>query len=224
MATKDDTQRLKALMNQAGVTSYRQLAQNANVSDWQVRQLRAGKATHMRVGALAAIASALQISLALLLEQFGVESKSPTDKKATAKADKDAGEKAAEKTAALQADYERLKSDLETRMQEAQSQFQTESLRTIESWLVQWPTIAKRAAQSGDALPAQKVLPFVRPIEDLMSVWGVEAIAPVDSQVPYDPQRHQLTKGAASPGDVVTVTHSGATHNGKLLHRAKVKA
>ncbi len=102
-------------------------------------------------------------------------------------------------------------------------QLQSDALQTLETWLVQWPTIAKRAQEKGEALPAAKILPFVRPVETLMQEWGIAPIATVDEQVPYDPQYHQLTKGMANPGDWVQVTHTGQTHAGKMLHRAKVK-
>ncbi len=103
------------------------------------------------------------------------------------------------------------------------SQFQSDALQTLETWLVQWPTIAKRAQEKGAALPAFKILPFVRPVEALMQEWEIAPIATVNEQVAYDPQYHQLAKGAANPGDLVQVTHTGQTQSGKLLHRAKVK-
>jgi hypothetical protein len=88
---------------------------------------------------------------------------------------------------------------------------------------VQWPTLAKRAQERGDALSAVKLLPFVRPVEQLMAEWGVEAIAPIDAEVSYDPQFHELSRGTATVGEQVKVTHSGSRYQGKLLHRVKVK-
>ncbi len=99
---------------------------------------------------------------------------------------------------------------------------QAHALQTLETWLTQWPTIAKRAQTHPD-LAAAKLLPFIRPVEQLMREWNVESIATVDEQIPYDPIWHQLTKGSAEPGELVQVTHTGQTHHGKLLHRAKVK-
>ena len=99
---------------------------------------------------------------------------------------------------------------------------QTHALQTLETWLTQWPTIAKRAQTHPD-LAAAKLLPFIRPVEQLMREWNVEPLATIDEQIPYDPTWHQLTKGIAEPGELVQVTHTGQTHHGKLLHRAKVK-
>ncbi|MGB3294263.1 MAG: hypothetical protein WBB01_14845, partial [Phormidesmis sp.] len=123
---------------------------------------------------------------------------------------------------ALQQEYQRLRSQLSQQTEAARQQVQAEALQTLESWLVQWPTVAKRAAQRPD-LPAAKVIPLVRPVEQLMAEWAVEAIAPVDAEVPYDPQQHQLIGGSVDPGILVRVTHSGQRYQGKLLHRVKVK-
>ncbi|MGC1308489.1 MAG: helix-turn-helix transcriptional regulator [Phormidesmis sp.] len=187
MAQTDDAQTLKALMQQANIASYRALAQTANVSRWQIQQLRGGKVEQMRVAVLAQVAEALQISLAEILRQFGrsLGSEDPVDH------------------------ADRIKTD---------------ALQVLETWLVQWPTIVKRAEDKGEALPAVKILPFVRPVALLMREWQVEAIAPVDAQIPYDPRLHQLIDGnMAEAGALVRVTHSGCLYQGKLLHRAKVK-
>lgn len=202
---------LLSLMQSAGIPSYRALAEQAGVSRWQVQQLRAGKIAQMRIAILARLSAALQVSLGSLLHRFGL-----------------AGDPMAEATGqdsqrvALQQEYDRLRSHLTQQADTIRQQVQADALQTLESWLVQWPTVAKRAEERAD-LPAAKVVPLVRPVERLMAEWEVAAIAPVDAEVPYDPQQHQLVGGSAEPGDLVRVTHSGQRHRGKLLHRAKVK-
>ncbi|MEL6553337.1 MAG: helix-turn-helix domain-containing protein [Cyanobacteria bacterium J06621_11] len=183
---------LKVLMQAVDITSYRALAERANVSRWQIQQLRTGNLEKMRVAVLSQIAAVLEMDCVGLIQAFQLE---------------DTG---------LQAE--------EAQVKEAQSgAVQTAALQTLETWLTQWPTIAKRAREKGDALAAAKILPFVRPVEQLMQEWNVEPIATIDAQIPYDPQYHQLTEGMANPGDTVRVTHVGQRHNGKLLHRVKVK-
>lgn len=195
-AEKDDTAILRSLMQAANISSYRALAAQADVSRWQVQQLRGGAIANMRVAAVANLASALNVSVSGLLSQFGVEPGIAEPKIAGPKiADRDG----------------------------VRSQLQSEALQTIETWLRQWPTIAKRAQEKGDALPAAKILPFVKPIEQLMTEWAVEMIAPVDAEVPYDPKCHQLKEGIADVGELVRVTHTGRIHEGCLLHRAEVK-
>ncbi len=177
-------------MQVAGISSYRLLAERANISLWQIQQLRKGHIHKMRLLNLTQIAAALGISFADLYARFEPDPAKSQSEKPTETSDNNV--------------------------------LQTNALQTLESWLLQWPTIAKRAKDRPD-LPAAKILPFVRPVEQLMSEWGVEPIAAVDSQTAYDPTYHQLTEGQAEPGDLVRVTHTGITHHGNLLHRARVK-
>ncbi|MGB7487933.1 MAG: helix-turn-helix transcriptional regulator, partial [Phormidesmis sp.] len=191
-----ETQALRALMQAANIPTYRALLDKAGISRWQLRQLRSGNIQTMRLGTLTQLATALNTSLPALLQTF-LPANFPSVKSSSA---------AIPSTACSPA-----------------AQLQSDALQTLETWLVQWPTIAKRAKEKGDALPAAKILPFVRPVETLMQEWDIAPIATLDEQIPYDPQYHQLTKGMASPGDLVQVTHTGQTQAGKLLHRAKVK-
>ncbi len=183
-------------MQAANIPTYRALLDKAGISRWQLRQLRSGNIQTMRLGTLTQLATALNTSLPALLQTF-LPANFPSVKSSSA---------AIPSTACSPA-----------------AQLQSDALQTLETWLVQWPTIAKRAKEKGDALPAAKILPFVRPVETLMQEWDIAPIATLDEQIPYDPQYHQLTKGMASPGDLVQVTHTGQTQAGKLLHRAKVK-
>jgi len=191
-----ETQALKALMQAANIPTYRALSDKAGISRWQLRQLRSGNIQNMRLSTLTQLAIALGTSLPTLLQTF-LPAAFPAAANSSAAIPSAACSPAA--------------------------QLQSNALQTLETWLVQWPTIAKRAQEKGDALPAAKILPYVRPVEMLMQDWGIAPIATLDEQIPYDPQYHQLTKGMASPGDLVQVTHTGQTQAGKLLHRAKVK-
>ncbi|MGI8935562.1 MAG: helix-turn-helix domain-containing protein [Phormidesmis sp.] len=214
-APVDPAQCLKALMQRAKVSSYRALATQSGVSRWQIQQLRSGNIAQMRLGVVAQLAAALEIPLNTLLSEFGL-----TNTHQTASASNSVAQ--SQQLIALQKEYQRLQEQMAQQVALARSQTQIDALQKLESWLVQWPTIAKRA-QEREELPAAKLLPFIRPVEQLMAEWGVEAIAPVDATLPYDPQYHQLIGGTAEPGALVRVTHSGHQYQGKLLHRAKVK-
>jgi len=185
------TETLQTLMQAANLKSYRAIAQKANVSRWQIQQLRNGNIEKMRVEALTKISEALNVSLSVLLKHF------------------------------LPPELEGKASENDN-LENENASTQTHALQTLETWLTQWPTIAKRV-QSNPDLSATKLLPFIRPVEQLMDEWNVKPIATIDEQLPYDPTLHQLSKGTANPGDLVQVTHTGHTHDGKLLHRAKVK-
>lgn len=223
-ACVDKTSILKALMQQADIPSFRALATQAKVSEWQVKQLRAGNATAMRLAALIQLADVLKLPLVAFLQAFGEASGEAFEEPSRSASGAVAGaDEASQQLVALKQEYHRLQAQMAQQTEAARSQLKTEALQTLETWLVQWPTIAKRAQDKGDALAAIKVLPFVKPVEKLMGEWGVDEIAPVDAQVPYDSQLHQLVGGTADPGAPVQVTHSGRQYQGKLLHRAKVK-
>ena len=85
-----------------------------------------------------------------------------------------------------------------------------------------WPTVSQKAKENPQ-LEAVKILPVVqKPLEKLLQVWGVEAIASVGAEVVYDPQWHELLQGTAQVGEAVKVCYVGYRKGDKLLYRAKV--
>ena len=211
----DYTQALRSLMEQADIPSFRALAQQAAVSSWQIRQIRQGHVEQMRLGILLNISQALNISVATVTAQC-----SPVSLPSTAEDEKK--EQQSPPSANLQLEYQRLKDQLEQQQKSLQQDFQRTSLQVIESWMTYWPA-AVYAAQTKPDLPATRLIPLVRPVEHLLDQWGVEAIAAVGTEMPYDPQQHQLVEGHAEPGDLVRISNPGYIHNGALIHRAKVK-
>ncbi|MEB3232239.1 MAG: helix-turn-helix transcriptional regulator [Leptolyngbyaceae bacterium] len=219
---QDYTETLRSLMQRCHIPSFRALAQQAQVSDWQIRQLRQGKLGQMRLDILQRISLTLQISLVELLSQFDPM---PPSAPPPPLADHDHSPvlNALERQlAALQREYERSQTQLTQQQQTLQHQFQRTSLETLESWLLYWPAAVFAATQNSE-FPATRLIPLVKPMEQLLMQWKVEAIAPVGTTVPYDPQYHQLIKGNANPGDSVRIRNPGYTHAGVLLHRAKVE-
>ena len=123
---------------------------------------------------------------------------------------------------ALQYEYQRLQEQLTAQRQALIQEFQRTSLQILESWMMYWPA-AVHATQANPDLPATRLVPLVRPVEQLLAQWEVEAIAPIAAEVPYEPQWHQLIDGHAEPGQLVSIRNPGYRHRGALLHRAKVK-
>jgi DNA-binding Xre family transcriptional regulator len=196
------SQKLRSLLQQAQIPSLKALSRAAGVSEWQVKQLSQGQAAKMRVEPLHKLAQALQVSMAELVSLFSelaIES-SPSSN--------------------LQQEYQRLQNQLQQQQAASQQEFQNASLQILESWLIQYPTAAY-AAQQND-IPASRLLPLMRPVEQLIKAWGVEAIAPVGTEVAYDPQVHQLMEGNAGVGEPVRVRYTGYRQGEKLLYRAKV--
>ncbi|OKH23428.1 hypothetical protein NIES1031_18410 [Chroogloeocystis siderophila 5.2 s.c.1] len=192
-------------MQQVGLSSFKALADAAEVSPQQIRKLRRGEVGQMRVETLLKLSQVLQVSLDELLDTFSSASTQAM----------------LQQPDTLKQEYQRLQHLLEQQRENLWQEFQQSSLQQLESWLVQWPTAAQKA-QENPQLPAVRLLPLMRPVEQLLQSWGVEAIAPVGAELPYDPQVHQLLEGTAQPGDRVKVRYTGYRHGEKLLKRAQV--
>lgn len=203
----DRTARLQKLMQQAGFSSFRSLAQTATVSEQQIRRLRQGQISQLRLQTLQKISRSLNLSLADLLTTFGDQGRDQT----LLKGDPEA----------IKQEYDRLQAQLSHQREALWQEFQQSSLQILESLLLQLPTAA-HAAQQNPQLAAIKLLPLLKPIDRLLESWGIAAIAAVGSEVAYDPQQHQLMEGSAEPGDPVRVRYTGYLQVDRVLYRAKV--
>ena len=208
----DYTPQLKLLMQQVGLVSFKGLSQAAAVSEKQIRRLRQGHIGQMQVGRLQKLATALQISFLELIATFS-EIPVPLVSNSQPSAHRDIAD--------LQDEYDRLHRQLDQQKEVLEQEFRQSSLQVLESLLLQLPTAAY-AAQQNPQLPAVKLLPLLRPIDTLLQQWGIEAIAQVGAEIPYDPQQHQLMEGAATGGDRVRVRYVGYRQGDRLLYRAKV--
>ncbi|WP_414755391.1 nucleotide exchange factor GrpE [Anabaena sp. CCY 9910] len=206
----DFTQKLQNLMQQVNISSFKALSRQADVSEYQVLRLRQGKLEKMRLDTLLKLSKALQIPLSELLATFlesSIEYQVPPY---------------SQEIADLKKEYERSQLQLEQQREILQQQFQQSSLQLLEPLLLQWPTAAQKARENPE-LAAVKIVSLVeKPLEKLLQAWGIEAIAPVGSEIPYNPQLHQLKAGTAQPGETVKVTHIGYLQGEKLLYRATV--
>lgn len=205
---KDYTHKLQQLMEQVGIASFKALSSKAGVSQRQLKHIRTGEICHMRLQDLYKLSQALGVPISELLSIFSAVELSW-------------GIKSEEASSALQQEYQRLQAQMEQQRQSLMQQFQQESLQILESWLLQWPTAAYAAGQNPQ-LAAVKLLPLLRPVEQLLQQWGVEAIAAVGAEMAYDPQVHQLMEGSAIMGDRVKVRYTGYRQGDRLLFRAKV--
>lgn len=206
----DFTELLQQMMQRVDVTSFQALSKKAGVSEKQLRRLRKGEIEQLRVELLLKLSQTLQVSVNELLATFSVGT-------TTVQSPQQNGES----LSVLKQEYQKLQKQLETQRETLKQEFQQSSLQILESWLLQWPTAAYAAGQN-QQLPAVRLLPLLRPVEQLMQEWGVEAIASVGSEIPYEPQWHQLMDGTAALGEVVKVRYVGYRSAGKLLYRAKV--
>lgn len=185
-------------MRSRNLTTFRALRDHTGISEKQLLKLRRGQLQQLRLQTLTQFAARLELSLTELLSMFDLV---PPN--------------------AIQKEYDRLQTQLTEQRQTLLQEFQQSSLHTLEPWLIQW-SAAAYAAQQNPQAPAVKLLPLVRPIEQLLQQWGIEQTAIVGSEIPYDPQQHQLISGAAEAGDLVRVRYAGYRQGDRLLYRAKV--
>lgn len=208
----DASQRLRSHLQSLGIGSFRTLAQQAGVSEWQVRQLRRGKAGQMRLESLQKLSQVLQLQLESLVAIADPSHQEPPPRTSTL----------TPSPAAIQQEYERLQQQLAQQRQTLLLEFQRSSLYTLEAWMKNWPKVVQVVKTQNPELPAAKVLALVTPVSQLLASWGVENVGEMGEAIAYDPTCHSLA-GAAQPGDLVTVTRPGYRHGGALLHRAEVK-
>ncbi len=206
----NDTQKLQNLMQRVNISSFKALSRDAGVSERQILRLRQGKLEQMRVDVLLKLSQVFQISLSELLDTFSAlpTSHSPLPSQ--------------KEIAELKTEYQRSQLQLAQQREILKQEFQQSSLQLLESLLLQWPTAAQKATENPQ-LAAIKIVPLVqKPLERLLQEWGIQAIAPVAAEVPYNPQMHQLMAGTAQPGETVVVRYTGYVQGDKLLYRAKV--
>ncbi|MEQ9358264.1 helix-turn-helix domain-containing protein [Coleofasciculus chthonoplastes] len=214
------TQQLQYLMHQVDVSSFRQLSRVSGVSERQMKRLRQGQVSQMRVETLLKLSQVLQISVDQLLTLFSPESISPM----TPSRDRTSFTPeipAPESLDNLKQEYQRLQQQFAEQREILLQEFQQSSVQVLESWLLQWPTAAYAVTQNNQ-LPAIRLLPLIKPVEQLLQQWGIEAIASVGDELTYDPQWHQLMSGTVQPGELVRVRYVGYRQGDKLLYRAKV--
>ncbi|WP_138498013.1 nucleotide exchange factor GrpE [Nostoc sp. PA-18-2419] len=214
MPNIDFTQKLRNLMQRVGISSFKALSRTAGVSEHQLLRLRQGKLEQMRLDVLLKLSPVLQMSLSELIATFSsIELLQHTPANT---------QELLQEVTNLKIEHDRLQLQLEQQRETLLQELQQSTLQLLESLLLQWPTAAQKA-QENPQLAAVKIVPLVaKPLEKLLQGWGVEAIASVGAEVPYDPQQHQLMEGSAQSGEIVKVRYTGYFQGDKLLYRAKV--
>lgn len=209
---------LQNLMQQVNIADIDELSRLANVARLQLIRIQRGLILNISLGTIAKIAQTLKISVDSLLQTF-VEQSPPAV--TVSQSSPVSPSKDADALRACRQEYQKLQQEMAQQQDALQAEFQTASLETIESWLLQWPTAAT-AVRQNPQLPATRLLSLVEPVEQLLEQWNVETIASVGEELAYDPQHHQLMKGIAQPGELVKVRYVGYKQGDKLLYKAKV--
>ncbi|MGF1492812.1 MAG: helix-turn-helix domain-containing protein [Microcoleaceae cyanobacterium] len=212
---------LQQFMRQVGLLSLSELSQKAQVSGLQLSRLQKGLAAQMPLPVLVRISQSLQMPITQFLATFAPELNLGQPAVYVSTAPASVARDSMPDLANLQTEYERLQQQLENQRETLEQEFQRNTIQALEAFLLQWPTVAQRT-QENPQLPATRLLPLARPIEQLLQEWGVESIAQVGQVVNYDPQVHQLLQGNVQPGSPVVIRYAGYFYQGQLLYRAKV--
>ncbi len=229
-------QALKSRMTDRGIPSLVALSVKAEVSIGAVKRLQKGQVLAMQVQTVAKLAQALEISIEDLIHlgddsvlSWASAPLSPLESESEAeRSDESRAELRAERSRSPDGEmdnrneYDRLLQQFNQQEAHLQERFQRETLQILEPWLLQW-SAAAHAAQSNPQLTAIKLLPLLRPIETLLSQWGVMPIGSVGESLEFDPMRHQAMNGEdVAVGTIVRVRFSGYEYREQVLHRAKV--
>jgi len=241
LSRPDYTSQLKQLMEQVGLPSFAALSRSTGLSRTQMSWLRQGRILDLRLGQVLQLSQTLDVSLGVLLTRLAsvsstklikqVEQESSNHNFCVNSLNKLASQSIDPQQAQLQKTLDTLTNEyqrLQTQHQDQQAQlwreYQSTTLQTLESLVLQWPTAAYAARKNPEA-PAVKLLPLLRPLEQLLLSWGIVAIGEVGAVVAYNPQWHQLMPVGAQdtqPGDGVRVRYIGYRQDEQLLYRAKV--
>lgn len=203
---KDLTVKLQELMHKVGINSLRELYRSTGTSAHTIDKIRSGKIDTLRLETLVKISSILQVSVIELIETFDGRSIFGSQDRSIE---------------ILKQEYQHLQQQFRSQRETLQSEFQYQSLQTLESFLTYFPA-AKYAAANNPDFPASKIFPLIGSIDRLISSWGVTVIGEIGSKITYDPRWHQLIEGAANPEELVTVRYVGYRQGDKLIFRAKV--
>ncbi|MBW4665193.1 MAG: helix-turn-helix domain-containing protein [Chroococcus sp. CMT-3BRIN-NPC107] len=202
------TDSLQTLMQRVGISSFKALASASGVSQKQIMRLRRGEVRQMRLETILKLTQVLQVPINVLARTFSnfEIAQPPTEDKTIA---------------TLKQEYQKLQNQLEQQKESLRQEFQLSTLQVLESCLLQLPTFESKVKDNPE-ISATKLLPLMRPLQQLLQQWGIEQIAPVGDRLPYNPQLHQLLAGNAQAGDLVIVRYTGYIQGKKLLYRAKV--
>ncbi|WP_299414170.1 helix-turn-helix transcriptional regulator [Acaryochloris sp. IP29b_bin.148] len=236
--TPDYTPQLKQLMQQVGIPSFASLSRATHLSRTQINGVRQGRIQNLRVGQVLQLSQTLQVPNDVLIETFSPSTEIPALEEQSCSTPsfsvnlrkKSEPSSAAPHLFQLQQELETLKNEyrrLQTQLQNQKAQLRQEAqqstLQMLEPLLLQWPTAAYVARKKPDA-PAVKLLPLLRPLEQLLTAWGIVPIGEVGIETTYDPQWHQLMPDGKQPqlGEQVRVRYVGYRQGEQLLYRAKV--
>lgn len=184
---------LEDLMTQNSIENYLELSRKSKVSELQFYRLENNLLDQIPLGVLKKIATSLNIPLSSLIEKL-----------------------------TNQIDRASFNDTLSIEKQTLIKEYQQETISILESLLLQLPTVVYAVKNNPD-LPANRLLPLLEPIYQLLFSWGISSIDQVGDIVDYNPQEHELMDNDDHENiSKVEIRYVGYRQQDKLLYRAKV--
>lgn len=200
---------MKQLMVKANIENYRKFSQLAQVSERQFYRIENGLIANLTLDTLTKIAQTLNLSVTDFISQFTNESSVDNQSFSHEK---------------LSEEYQKLKQENNQIAENLQEEWQQATISVLESLLLQIPTISK-AVEQNPQLPASRLLPLLKPLNQLLSNWEIETIGKVGEIVNYNPLEQELIDSQGiniNEVSRVKIRYVGYQQKGKLLYRAKV--
>ncbi|MGY2765834.1 transcriptional regulator with XRE-family HTH domain [Thermostichus sp. MS-CIW-26] len=194
---------LRNLMQNAGITAWKELRKRAKLGQGALNALRNGQAEKLKLADLDRVATVLGVPLLSLIQDFGTTDTPFPEFQET-----------------LQ-EVQRLRKQLETQEKHLRHQMQTELVEKLKPLLIQYPTLQQVVERRPD-YPAQQVLALLASLGNLLEDWQLEPIGQVWQQVAYDPESHQADEDDIQVGEPVYVRFVGYRARDQVLVRAKV--
>jgi transcriptional regulator with XRE-family HTH domain len=199
-------QLLKERLKQLGMTSFLDLQQKSGLTSTQLRQVRRGELSLLKLKDLTKLATALDWTIEELLQLGGLKTNS---------------RKQVSEMELLRRECLQLRRELQNLSRELTTEFQHSIFSQLQTLLTNYPSLRASINVKPD-LPAKNIVSLFTPLDNLIETWGYERIGQAWEQVPYNPQLHQADANDIELGELVYIRFIGYKEGEQILCPAKV--
>ncbi len=211
------------LIENGGFTSMEDFSRRSSISMLQIYRLLQGLLPKINVETFLRLSGFLKVSPSELASRFypKIELLSSLGSDASAITIGTQEVKDEDNIVKLREDFKKEYHILQSEMEAIKKEVQRSVFYSLESLLIQLPTVTSAINQNPD-FPAVKLLPLFRPVSKLLQEWNVETIGSVGAKVFYESRYHEILEGNAQEGDLVTIRYVGYKHSESVLYKAKI--
>jgi len=204
-------QNILQLIENAGFASIEEFSAKSQIPMLQIYRLLQGLLPKINVEIFLKLSEFLKISPGQLAEIFFPQASPPTIER----------ENKQDQINDLREDFKKEYHLLQQEMDNIKQEVQRSAFYSLESLLLQLPTVTAAIQQNPD-FPSVKLLPLFRPVNQLLREWNIEPIGTVGAKAVYDPPYHEILEGTAQEGDLVTVRYVGYKQGESVLYKTKI--